>query len=202
MQRNSTMVMEWIASRPGNWLFHCHLSFHVSPELRLPGISAVEKEHSHMAGLVLGIQIPPGPTDLISKGEPAHLTLQANESDSTNRYQFTLISNSNQKAAHSVRPGPLLVLKQYQDTFITLENNMSVPTGIHWHGLELDSWSDGVPDWSSSDGMTSPIVKPGEKFTYKLSLMRAGSFIYHTHLDDIEQLRGGTLRPIDCSWRK
>ena len=44
--------------------------------------------------------------------------------------------------------------------------------------------------------MTSPVVKPGDKFTYKLSLMRAESFIYHSHLDDIEQLRGGLYGPL------
>lgn len=198
MLRRTTMSMEWVASRPGNWLFHCHLSFHVSPELRLPGISEIEKEHSHMAGLVLGIQIPDGPSDLISKGESRHLTLQANEYDTLPeyKYQFTLISDDQKKPLHSARPGPLLILKQYQDTYITLENNMTMATGIHWHGLELDSWADGVPAWSSSEGLTSPIVKPGEKFTYKLSLMRAGSFIYHTHLDDVAQLSGGLYGPL------
>ena len=198
MKRRTTMVMEWVASRPGNWLFHCHMSPHVSPELRLPGISKIEKEHSHMAGLVLGIQIPPGPTDLISKGKPLHLTLQVNEhdTDSLNKYQFSIISDSLPEPIHSERPGPLLILKQYQDTYVTLENNMSISTGIHWHGLELNSWSDGVPGWSSSEGLTSPVVKPGEKFTYKLSLMRAGSFIYHSHLDDISQLAGGLYGPL------
>ena len=198
MLRRTTMSMEWIASRPGNWLFHCHLSFHVGPNLRLPGISEIEKEHSHMAGLVLGIQIPDGSSDLISKGDPIYLTLQANEYDTIPdyKYQFSLISDSKKEPARNSRPGPVLILKQYQDTYITLENNLSISTGIHWHGLELDSWADGVPDWSSSEGLTSPIVKSGEKFTYKLSLMRAGSFIYHTHLDDVNQLAGGLYGPI------
>jgi FtsP/CotA-like multicopper oxidase with cupredoxin domain len=198
MLRRTTMTMEWIASRPGNWLFHCHLSFHVGPNLRLPGISEIEKELSHMAGLVLGIQIPDGPSDLISIGDPKYLTLQVDEYDTipNYKYQFSLISDSEKDPKRSSRPGPLLILKQYQDTYITLENNMSMSTGIHWHGLELDSWADGVPDWSSSEGLTSPIVRSGEKFTYKLSLMRAGSFIYHTHLDDVNQLAGGLYGPI------
>lgn len=198
MLRRTTMSMEWVASRPGNWLFHCHLSFHVYSELRLPGVSEIEKEHSHMAGLVLGIQIPDGPSDLISKGEPRYLTLQVNEYDTIPeyKYQFTLSSGNKKEPFQSVRPGPLLILKQYQDTYITLENNMSISTGVHWHGLELDSWADGVPAWSSSEGLTSPVVKPGEKFTYKLSLMRAGSFIYHSHLDDINQLSGGLYGPL------
>jgi FtsP/CotA-like multicopper oxidase with cupredoxin domain len=67
---------------------------------------------------------------------------------------------------------------------------------VHWHGLEIDSWSDGVPEWSSSDGKYSPSVFPGEKFTYKLSVMRPGSFIYHSHLDDVYQLTSGLYGPI------
>jgi FtsP/CotA-like multicopper oxidase with cupredoxin domain len=67
---------------------------------------------------------------------------------------------------------------------------------VHWHGLEIDSWSDGVPEWSSSDGRYSPSVFPGEKFTYKLSAMRPGSFIYHSHLDDIYQLTSGLYGPM------
>ncbi len=198
MLRRTTMTMEWVVSRPGNWLFHCHLSFHVSPEVRLPGVSEIEKEYMHMAGLVLGIQVPPGPSELFSKGKPMHLTLQTNEygSDTDKTYQFSLDSDAQQEPIKSPRPGPLIVLKQYQTTYITLENNMSISTGIHWHGLELDSWADGVPDWSSSNGQTSPVIYPGEKFTYKLSLMRAGSFIYHSHLDDVDQLTRGLYGPM------
>lgn len=66
-----------------------------------------------------------------------------------------------------------------------------MPTGIHWQGLELDGWADGVPGWSASDGMVSPVIDPGDSFTYKLSSMRPGTFIYHSHLDDISQLTGG-----------
>lgn len=198
MLRRTTLMMEWVVTRPGNWLYHCHLSFHVSPEVRLPGISEIEKEHCHMAGLVLGIQVPPGPSDLISKGEPVYLTLQTHEhkTDSINKYYFLLGSDSNREPAPIHRPGPLILLRQYQTAYITLVNNMTISTGMHWHGLEVDSWADGVPDWSSSNGLTSPVVYPGKEFTYKLSLMRPGSFIYHSHLDDVKQLTGGLYGPL------
>ena len=35
------------------------------------------------------------------------------------------------------------------------------------------------------------MIEPGEEFTYKLSLMRPGTFVYHSHLDDINQLTKG-----------
>ncbi len=200
MPGRSTMVMEWVASRPGNWLFHCHLSFHVTPAVRLPGTSEGHDDHSqpHMAGLISGIEIQPGPSDLIERGEPLHLTLNANEysADTLHQYRFSLDKNANTSGSSGTTPGPLLVLKQYQTTYVTVENHMTIPTGVHWHGLELDSWADGVPGWSASDGQMSPVIQPGEKFTYKLSLMRPGTFIYHSHLDDINQLTGGLYGPL------
>ena len=195
MSGRSTMAMEWIPTRPGNWLFHCHLSFHVAPDIRLPNVSETGHENhgAHMAGLVLGIEVQPGPSDLISHGAPRHLTLHANEyaPDALYKYGFSLDPDFQPDSLHGAVPGPLLMLKQYQTTFVTVENHMSIPTGVHWHGLELDSWSDGVPRWSASDGRVSPVIPPGGTFTYKLSLMRPGTFIYHSHLDDVHQLTGG-----------
>ncbi len=205
MRRHTTMDMEWVPTRPGNWLFHCHLSFHVSPEIRLPRPEP-EPEHAghgdhsqpHMAGLVLGIEVQPGPTDLVWEGEPRHVTLYANEhaADSTTVYGFSFDPVLTPDSVSLRTPGPLLILKQHQPTYVTVTNNMSIPTGVHWHGLELDSWADGVPGWSSSDGMSSPVIGPGESFTYKLASMRPGTFIYHSHLDDIQQLTKGLYGPL------
>jgi FtsP/CotA-like multicopper oxidase with cupredoxin domain len=87
-------------------------------------------------------------------------------------------------------------MKQYQPTYVTVENRMQAPTSIHWHGLDLDSWADGVPDWSASDGKMSPSIQPGEKFTYKLTLMRPGTYIYHSHFDDVRQIASGLYGPL------
>lgn len=146
-----------------------------------------------MAGLVLGIQVQPGPTDLVSVGETRHITLHARDfsADSVHAYGFTLTPDHAPDVPRGAVPGPVLVMRQHQPTLVTVKNEMSVPTGVHWHGLELDSWSDGVPGWSASDGRVSPAIPSGESFTYKLSLMRPGTFVYHSHLNDIDQLTGG-----------
>ncbi len=194
LRGRTTMALQWVPKRPGNWLFHCHLSFHVSSEIRLPGAENADPEgaHQHMAGLVLGIQVKDGETDLISKGDSRKMTLFANEGEENN-VSFDL---ENKSPEELFKPGPLLILKQYQTTHITVKNRMSLPTSVHWHGLEIDSWSDGVPNWSSSEGRTSPIIEPGKEFTYKLSLMRPGTFVYHSHLDDINQLSKGLYGPM------
>lgn len=189
LKGKNTMNMQWEAKRPGNWLFHCHLSFHVSSEVRLPNaaLSDPEGSHQHMAGLVLGIKVKDGASDLISKGPPNDLKLYATQSnDDFKTYKFSPQNND-----RLFKPGDPLILRQYQTSNITVENLMNEPTSVHWHGLEIDSWSDGVPNWSSSDGRTSPAIEPGASFTYKLSTMRPGTFVYHSHLDDVKQLTQG-----------
>ncbi len=194
MRGRTTMSMQWTPTRPGRWLFHCHLSFHVSSEIRLPGAVEADAEHadSHMAGLVVGIEVAPGASDLISRGPPVDVDLFANEYGDRPGYRYGFARDP-EFAADSLTevPGPVLVFHQFQAVNATVHNGLSVPTGVHWHGLELDSWADGVPDWSASDGRVSPAISPGESFTYRLSLLRPGTFIYHSHLDDVHQLSGG-----------
>jgi FtsP/CotA-like multicopper oxidase with cupredoxin domain len=198
MKKRTTYIMEWVASRPGTWLYHCHLSFHVAPDLRLPGATVYNEKNEpdqHMAGLAIGIQVQPGKTDLISKGEASYLNLYANDFEIGDGYKSSY-SLRDKKSDEKVKPSSPLILKQYQSTYITVENKMKTPTSVHWHGLEIDAWADGVPGYSSSDGKTSPIIYPNEKFTYKLSSIRPGSFIYHSHLEDIDQLTRGLYGPI------
>src|SRR6185369_10331002 len=35
LDAGETMALEWSPQTPGNWLFHCHITFHVMPENRL-----------------------------------------------------------------------------------------------------------------------------------------------------------------------
>ncbi len=194
MRPLTTMLMEWTPSREGRWLFHCHLSFHVSAGVRLPGAVEADAEHahSHMAGLAIGIDVSPGPTDLVAEGVPVDLDLYAAEhgAEPGYRFGFTLDPRADVDSLTEA-PGPVLVFNQFQAADVTVHNTMSVPTGVHWHGLELDAWADGVPMWSASEGRMSPVIEPGESFTYSLSMMRPGTFAYHSHLNDIEQLSGG-----------
>jgi FtsP/CotA-like multicopper oxidase with cupredoxin domain len=199
MLPRTTMSMEWTPTRPGRWLFHCHLSFHVTSEIRLPGAVEADREHahSHLAGLVIGIEVAPGPSDLVSRGAPLEVDLFANEygDRAGYRYGFALDPDFAADSLTDV-PGPLLVFNQFQTVNATVHNRLAVPTGIHWHGLELVAWADGVPNWSASDGRVSPAIAPGDSFTYRLSLMRPGTFVYHSHLDDIHQLTGGLYGPL------
>ncbi len=82
-------------------------------------------------------------------------------------------------------PGP--VLRAKADTILTvrLNNKLEEPTTIHWHGLRTDNAMDGVP------GVTQDPVMPGDSFEYRLRLEEAGTFWYHPHFNNSEQIERG-----------
>ncbi|HKP28248.1 MAG TPA: multicopper oxidase domain-containing protein [Gemmatimonadales bacterium] len=206
MRALSTLTMAWRPDRPGNWLFHCHLMFHAGNDARL--VPDIHEAHSgdpdrHMAGLVLGIQAAPRPGDTVEepRPNPRRLSIYAQEGARRDRADralgFVLQQGGTPPAVDSVEhPGSLLVLTRGQPTDITIHNRMKEPTAIHWHGIELESWSDGVPGWSGSGTRLAPMVAPGDSFVARLTLPRAGTFIYHTHLNDIEQVTSGLYGPL------
>ena len=42
----------------------------------------------------------------------------------------------------------------------------------------------------------SPEIATGESFAFRLSMMRPGTFIYHSHMNDVVQLSGGLYGPL------
>jgi FtsP/CotA-like multicopper oxidase with cupredoxin domain len=105
---------------------------------------------------------------------------------------FVSARNGREPTAADVRvPGEMLLLTRGEPTDVTVHNRLRENTAILWHGLELESWSDGVPGWSGQGAQVAPSIAPGDSFTARLSLRRAGTFIYHTHLNDVAQLSAG-----------
>ncbi len=78
-------------------------------------------------------------------------------------------------------PGPTIRLQVGQRLVVDLDNQLAVPTTIHWHGMSVPFAMDGVP-W-----MTDP-VGPGEQFRYEFQAEQAGTFWYHPHIDTERQV--------------
>jgi len=204
MDAFSTMALTWTPDRDGNWLFHCHIAFHVAPDAAR--LDPPEDSHAHlqsgdaarhMAGLVLGIRVsyPPG-ASAPARGEPRRLRLFVQEGQPRGNAEralgFVLQRGDAPPAADSVEiPGTTLVVTRGEPTDITVLNRLGEPTGVHWHGLELESGSDGVVGWSGDGTRVAPPIAPGDSFTAHLTMPRTGTFIYHTHLNDLEQLTAG-----------
>jgi FtsP/CotA-like multicopper oxidase with cupredoxin domain len=87
-------------------------------------------------------------------------------------------------------PGPTLVLTRDEPVAITLINRMREATAIHWHGMELVSYYDGVHGFGGSHGRVTPMIEPGQSFVVRFTPPRAGTFIYH-NLHDRTQLASG-----------
>ena len=210
-----TIAMLWTPEREGRWLFHCHLMHHVSPARRLvvsdapreghDGHAAHHTDTAHdaslgMAGMVLGVTVLPSgraatvaPTSSVA---PRRLTLTLQPAPGGAERDpgvgLSLVEAGRPGTEAPIQsPGPPIALTRGETAEITVVNRLADPTSIHWHGLELDSYFDGVHGWSGAGRQTAPMIPPGGSFTVRITPPRAGTFIYHTHLHDYRQLTAG-----------
>jgi FtsP/CotA-like multicopper oxidase with cupredoxin domain len=197
--------MEWVPTRAGNWIFHCHILDHITPaverdeEARAHDLRDVEQHAlDAMAGLVVGITVTdPAATDETPPADH-RLRLVAHEElrgDGTAARGFALQAGAEPVTGTPTVPGPPLLLTRGETTEITVINQLTEPTTIHWHGLELESAFDGVAGWSRTGSRIAPLIGPGESFAVRIKPPRAGTFIYHTHMDETDQLAQGMIGP-------
>jgi len=203
MQPYTTMDMVFVPDRPGNWLFHCHIGFHVVPATRLDPPDAASHDRMsddpsvHMAGLVVGLTVRPRPGEAAPDRTGARrLRLFVDEgarrSHAPRALGYVLQRGDSPPAADSLEPpSSLLVLTRGQPTDVVVINRLHESAAIHWHGVELESYSDGVPGWSGAGNAVAHMIPASDSFVAHLTLPRAGTFMYHTHLNDFEQLTSG-----------
>jgi FtsP/CotA-like multicopper oxidase with cupredoxin domain len=212
MHAGETADVSWLADRPGGWPFHCHISYHVVPNA-LPGDYAdglardaalLHGVHSGdpqghvvegMGGLVMGITIRP-PEGYATEVRPERLVRLFVESDSLpgerRRFAFALAGDDGLPPDEPRSwPGPTLVAWVGEPTGVRVINRIEEPTQIHWHGLEIDSYFDGVAGIGGYLGATTPAILPGDSFEMRITPPRAGTYMYHTHFNDVRQQSAG-----------
>lgn len=132
MAPGGTLAMRWRPERPGNWLFHCHISDHVSPERRLglPG-GAPHHHHHHkddnsagMAGMILGGTVSARTDSTLPEAAPTALARK-----------LTLIM---QAEPHRFGPKPAF-------GFVLAEESATAPTRVpfrdpHWSSHAASRW--------------------------------------------------------------
>jgi len=207
MTARTAMEITWKPNRPGHWLFHCHILAHVVEGVagKTGSLSAIQSDqpmqyHEHgtpMVGLALGIDVDghsaAKKTDY-SHARKMTLAIQMLQSNPT-RIRAELMEGK-AKAESNGLMGPAIVLHRGEPVEITVENHMAQETAIHWHGIELESYYDGVPEFSGMGREITPPIVPGGKFVARFTPPRAGTFIYHTHWHDVGQLSGGLYGPL------
>jgi len=72
-------------------------------------------------------------------------------------------------------PGPALNFTEGEYAVIFVKNEMGVETSVHWHGLLLPNFYDGVPY------LTTPPIKPGQTLKYEFPIKQSGTYWYHSH---------------------
>jgi FtsP/CotA-like multicopper oxidase with cupredoxin domain len=203
--------MTWTPERAGNWLFHCHMLSHMLPTEALSNkedqpasYSSVHNHNIGMGGLVIGITVLPGATpqpspvaataarklQLVISDNPGKIPLYALEVNDPLRPTAT------DKNESPSLLGPPIFLTRGEATEIEIKNQSTSTTVIHWHGIELESYYDGVAGWTGSGQQTTPPVAPGTSFIVHMTPPRAGTFIYHTHWHDDVQLLNGLYGPL------
>ncbi len=206
------VTFSFVPSMPGNWLFHCHYAFHADEMVSLVGspkdsaaVTAHPAEHGpasmaqhSMRGLVLGIKVAPAPgyvetstanareLRLFVQTRPGRLATGAPA------VGFALQSGPTPPARDSVvLPGPVLELRRGQPVRIVIRNNLVEPTSIHWHGLEIESFPDGVPNWSGLGARVYSQIAPNDTFVAEFTPPRSGTYPYHSHFNDRHQINAG-----------
>jgi FtsP/CotA-like multicopper oxidase with cupredoxin domain len=202
-----TMHMTWVPERPGAWLFHCHIPSHFSRKDALGMISESQPDHSGhaanhalsgMNGLVVGIHVAPrqGTSATVSTESRRHIRLLVRQNQGGLPEQpyfgFALHETGAEPPPDSgIRSGPPIVLTRGEPVSITVVNRSPEPTSIHWHGIELESYYDGVAGFSGNTSRLAPTIAPGDSFEARFTPPRNGTFIYHTHFDELRQQPAG-----------
>ena len=84
-------------------------------------------------------------------------------------------------------PGPTIEAVEGDRVRILVTNKLPEPTAVHWHGILVPSGMDGV------QGLTQKAIMPGETFLYEFTLKQHGTFMYHSHGDEMMQMGLGTM---------
>lgn len=216
----ASMEMTWVPERAGNWLFHCHFAEHVVPHGQLGGedpapqvnrigewpksmLHADPTDHARtsMAGLVAGITVKERAGTRAVAAVPARRALRLVAAqdeefpDSQPSLRYALESPQRGRVEVPGMSVPLN-LTRGEPVAITLVNRMHEATSVHWHGIELDSYADGVAGFSGSGTRLAPLIAPGDSFVARFTPPRAGTFIYHSHVDERRQQRAGLVGPL------
>jgi len=221
MPIGASMLLSFVPSTPGNWVFHCHFAGHISELSSLHGspdahvapgaagnaMPAHDAPGGHtMRGLVIGMHVTPKAgyaEPVVTSRRTMNLLLQKRANGlagGQTAYGFLLQTGAETPALDSVRiPGPVLELKRGEPVRIVVKNNLGEPSGVHWHGLEIESFPDGVAGFSGIGDRIMLPIPPNDSFAAEFTPPRSGTFPYHAHLHEMRQIGSGMYGAIIVS---
>lgn len=84
-------------------------------------------------------------------------------------------------------PGPTFEAVEGDRVRIYVTNRLPEPTTVHWHGMIIPNGMDGV------SGLNQRPIAPGETYMYEFVLRYPGTFMYHSHYDEMTQIALGMV---------
>jgi manganese oxidase len=84
-------------------------------------------------------------------------------------------------------PGPTLEAIEGDRVRLYVTNRLPEATTVHWHGVVTPNGMDGP------GGLNQPPIPVGETFVYEFPLNKHGTFMYHSHFDEMVQLGLGLM---------
>ena len=84
------------------------------------------------------------------------------------------------RGINGLSPGPILRMTEGDDVEITVVNRLTLPVTIHWHGIPVPFLMDGAAMISQQP------LKPDQAFVYRFTAPQAGTYMYHSHFNDLE----------------
>jgi FtsP/CotA-like multicopper oxidase with cupredoxin domain len=84
-------------------------------------------------------------------------------------------------------PGPVLEATEGDTVRVYVTNRLREGATVHWHGVILPCGQDGVA------GLTQRPIAPGETWRYDFTFRYPGTFMYHSHYDEMTQMALGAV---------
>lgn len=197
-----TLITTWSPDRPGNWIFHCHLAGHMTP-IEIINTPPLDRGAAHghdamhqMGMLVVGIRVEAAGPRAEAAPEPRTIRLLIRSRPEiygeNPGYAYVLGGSPEEDDPDALPlPGPTLVLERGEPVAINIVNRSHEPAAVHWHGIELESYPDGVPGWSGEGDRILPAIGVGDSLTVRFTPPRAGTFMYHSHFNEMQQISSG-----------
>jgi FtsP/CotA-like multicopper oxidase with cupredoxin domain len=91
-------------------------------------------------------------------------------------------------------PGPTIEVVEGDRIRVYVTNRLPEPTTVHWHGIHVANGMDGVT------GLNQTPIEPGETYAYEFTLRQHGTFMYHSHFDEMVSPSYFMSR-VRASWR-
>jgi FtsP/CotA-like multicopper oxidase with cupredoxin domain len=146
----------------------------------------------------MGVEVRPNsrpiaqPNDGVRRRLRLVARVDSGGTDTEPAYGYVLQNGKSTTATRSpLLPGPTIVLKRREPVSITVVNELPEATAVHWHGIELESYFDGVAGFSGTPARLTPAIAPRDSFVARFTPPRAGTFIYHPHADEVRQQKAG-----------